>query len=31
MRRSFLRALDVGPAEYRRRFHADIDRRHAAA
>jgi transcriptional regulator GlxA family with amidase domain len=31
MRRSFLRALDVGPAEYRRRFHADTDRRHAAA
>jgi transcriptional regulator GlxA family with amidase domain len=31
MRRSFLRTLSVGPAEYRRRFHADIDRRHTAA
>jgi transcriptional regulator GlxA family with amidase domain len=31
MRRSFLRALDVGPAEYRRRFHATADRSRAAA
>ena len=27
MRRAFLRALEVGPAEYRRRFHAPIERR----
>jgi transcriptional regulator GlxA family with amidase domain len=31
MRRSFLRALHVGPAEYRRRFHAGADRGRAAA
>jgi transcriptional regulator GlxA family with amidase domain len=30
MRRSFLRALGVGPAEYRRRFRADADPRAAA-
>jgi transcriptional regulator GlxA family with amidase domain len=31
MRRSFLRALHVGPAEYRRRFRAHPDRTRAAA
>jgi len=31
MRRAFLRALSVGPAEYRRRFHAGADKKRAAA
>jgi transcriptional regulator GlxA family with amidase domain len=31
MRRTFLRALAVAPAEYRRRFHVSADRRRAAA
>jgi transcriptional regulator GlxA family with amidase domain len=31
MRRSFLRALGVGPAEYRRRFRSHADRQQAAA
>ncbi|HEV7584286.1 MAG TPA: GlxA family transcriptional regulator [Solirubrobacteraceae bacterium] len=31
MRRSFLRALDIGPSEYRRRFRANADRTRAAA
>jgi transcriptional regulator GlxA family with amidase domain len=31
MRRAFLRALQVGPAEYRRRFHIPAERRREAA
>jgi transcriptional regulator GlxA family with amidase domain len=31
MRRSFIRALGIGPAEYRRRFQADAPRLRAAA
>jgi transcriptional regulator GlxA family with amidase domain len=31
MRRVFLRALGVGPAEYRRRFHSGRGGAHAAA